>query len=347
MTRDSRFPAYRYLGLDELGDQRHIVVDGAPRPNSAMVLSHWPISPTPTTLWRDLSAEIAYAYLRDEASWDRSTDVVTNDHLDIDGLIGLYFLTDPERAIENAELLIEVARIGDFGVVRSSRAAEIAWTLEALMQDPDLAIVDLVDSAVTPGRAATVSYRALLAVLQRIIESPERYESLTSGPRLSFLVTMDDLVSGKIRLEEHRESDLCVVDASKVSSTHNASNTVEGVPIGVDSYALHSSTSASRILVCQGRRFIYYDRYETWVRFVSKQHPLRRDLGVFAQQLNRDDQVEWTAGHPSTLVPVLHHGASESTLAPDRLVERFIKFLGESEPAWDPFEPRTKATPSG
>jgi len=345
VTKESPFPKYHYLGLDELGDQRHLVVDGAPRPNSAMVLSHWPISPTPAGLWRDLSAEIAYAYLLDEDAWDHSADVVTNDHLDVDGLISLYFLTNPERAIERAELLVEVARVGDFGVVRSSRAAEIAWILEALMQDPDLAIVDLVDSAVIPGRATTVSYRALLAVLERIIESPERYESIVKGPRERFLATMEDLASGRVTLEEYQENDLCVVHVAQATSMTDASNTVEGVPIGIDSYAIHSSTPASRILVCQDQRYVYYDRYETWVRFVSKRHLLRRDLAKLAGELNKEDQAEWVAGHPSTLVPVLHHGASPSSLAKDRLVATFVNFLNTSEPAWDPFDPRGRAYP--
>ncbi len=343
MTNGSGYPTYRYLGLDELGDQRHIVVDGAPRPSSSTMLSHWPISPTSPDLWRDLSAEIAYAYLLDEDAWDPSTDVVTNDHLDVDGLIGLYFLTNPEHAIERAQLLIDIARVGDFGVVRSARAAQIAWIIEALMQDPDLAVVDLVDSAVTPGRAVTASYRALLAVLERIIDSPERYESITRGPQERFLATMDDLVSQRVTLEEHQDIDLCVVDILQLSPMHQTSNTVEGIPIGIDSYALHSSTSASRILVCHNQRYVYYDRYETWVRFISRRHLLRRDLGALAEILNRDDRVEWTAGHPSTLVPVLHHGASPSILARDQLIATVVTFLRESESAWNPFEPRGTA----
>ncbi|HUY07738.1 MAG TPA: DUF6687 family protein [Acidimicrobiales bacterium] len=335
---DSRFPSYRYLGLDELGDQRHLVVDGAPRPNTTTVLSHWPISPTPTGLWRDLSAEIVYAYLLDPDAWDRSVEVVTNDHLDVDGLISLYFLINPDRAVEKAELLIEVARVGDFGVVRSTQAAEIAWILEALMQDPDLAIVDLVDSAVTPGRATTVMYRALLALLERIIESPERYESIVRGPRERFQATMVDLAAGRVALEEHLESDLCIAHVDRTVSIDEGSNIVEGVPIGVDRYAIHSATSASRILVCHGQRFVYYDRYETWVRYVSQRHLLRRDLQKLALQLNAIDNVQWVAGHPSTLAPVLHHGENASSLTQDCLVKTLLDFLSQSPVAWNPFE---------
>lgn len=344
--KGSPLPRYRYLGLDELGDQRHLVVDGAPRQNSATVLSHWPISPTPTGLWRDLSAEIAYAYLLDETTWDQSTDIVTNDHLDVDGLISLYFLTNPERAIERAELLVEIARVGDFGVVRSSQAAEIAWILEALMQDPDLAIVDLADSAVTPGRATTASYRAMLAVLERIIESPERYEAIVKGPRERFFATMNDISSGAITLEEHQDNDLCVVLVSETAAMTDTSNTVEGVPIGIDSYAIHSSTPASRILVCRDKRYVYYDRYETWVRFVSTRHQLRRDLARLSIELNTVDEVEWVAGHPSTLIPVLHHGTEVSSLTRDQLITSLVDFLRASEPAWDPFEPRARARPA-
>lgn len=337
---ESAFPKYRYLGLDELGDARHLVVDGAPRNNTSMVLSHWPISPTPIELWRDLSAEIVCAYLLDEKTWDLSTDIVTNDHLDIDGLISLYFLTNPERALERADFLVDVARVGDFGVIRSSEAGEVAWILGALIQAPELAVVDLVDSAVTPGRTTTVSYRAMLAVLERIIDAPERFETILRGPRERFLSTMEEIARGSITLEEHQGSDLCVVHVSETAGIDDSSNCIEGVPIGIDSAAVHSSTTASRILVCRDSRYVYYDRYETWVRFVSERHQLRRDLGRFATELNQMDRVPWVAGQPSTLVPVLHHGNGASSLSSDRFVAELVEFLSSTEPAWDPFESR-------
>ena len=78
-------PIYRYLGLDELADEKHVMVDGAARPNTTTVLSHWASSATPNNLVGDVSAEITRAYLLDKSVWDHHSSAVTCDHLDIDG----------------------------------------------------------------------------------------------------------------------------------------------------------------------------------------------------------------------------------------------------------------------
>lgn len=333
------FPNYRYLGLDELEDRPHIIVDGAPRPKTSTVLSHWPISPTPEHLWRDLSAEIAYAYLLDEDSWDRNVSVVTNDHLDVDGLISLYFLTNPATAKDRAELLIDVARVGDFGVVRSSQAGEVAWALGALIDDPELAIVELVDSAVTRESATTISYRSLLHVLDRIIDHPELYRSISQTSRERFETSSGDIASGAIILEEHRESDLCVVIVGDGANMLDSARIGDAIYLGVDSSAIHSATDASRVLLCHGNRYVYWDRYETWVRYVSRHRHLRRDLGGFARELTLADGVEWFGEPPSSLSPVMHHGERSSSLLQGEVVDRLERYLATSAAAWDPIQP--------
>ncbi len=55
----SRLPlSLPYAAYEELGERPHVMVDGAARPGSVLTLSHWPQSPTPSTLARDLSTEI-------------------------------------------------------------------------------------------------------------------------------------------------------------------------------------------------------------------------------------------------------------------------------------------------
>lgn len=334
---NGHYPVYTYLGLDELNDNQHIMVDGARRAKTSLVLSHWPASSTPTELNRDLSAEIAFAYLLDESAWDRSVTVVTNDHLDVDGLVGLYFLTHPKIAIEHADLLIDVARVGDFGVVGSARAAEIAWVLEALMADPDLALADLVDSEVTREGATTRTYRALLQVLERIITDTDQYSAFCRIAKGRFETTMQHLESGKITLEERPESDLCVVHLDSDLRPMNFARIGYDVPLSVDPCAIQSATNAPRILICRDRRFVYYDRYETWVRFQSRNLQLRRDLTVLARELSEIDQVFWTADPPSSLVAVMHHGEASSTIAKDIVIEHLITFLAREPVAWNPY----------
>ena len=75
-------PALEFIGIDELGERPHVVVDGAPRPGTVLALTHWPTTPTPRRLWHDLSAEIAFAYLADPGVWVDGVDAVTTTGLE-------------------------------------------------------------------------------------------------------------------------------------------------------------------------------------------------------------------------------------------------------------------------
>lgn len=340
----ARYPDYRYLGLEELGDSPHIIVDGAKRPHTTLVLSHWPASPTPEILWRDLSAEIASAYLGHPEFWDRSADVVSNDHPDIDGLISLFFLTNPAYAMEHATLLIDVARIGDFGVVRSRDAAQIAWILEALMDAPELITAELVDSEISKSSSTTLVYRSLLAALPRIIENRESYRSLYQSREELFDKATSEISSGTIALEEFSDVELAVFHVDHVPDPDE--HVGRAVLSAFDGFALHTATSMPRILIGRGRRFVYYDRYETWVRFVSRRYKLRRDLGGLAKTLSDGDNTTWHADAPNTLEPVMWHDDVPSDYQLSTVVDYVTKYLATAPVAWDPFRSGGPLLPS-
>ncbi|MGH9299811.1 MAG: DUF6687 family protein, partial [Acidimicrobiales bacterium] len=52
-----------YAPYESLDDRPHVMVDGAARASSILTLSHWPQSPTPKLLARDLSVEIVLQFL--------------------------------------------------------------------------------------------------------------------------------------------------------------------------------------------------------------------------------------------------------------------------------------------
>ena len=142
--------ALPYVPVEDLHDRPHVLVDGATRAGSVLTLSHWPQSPTPAALARDLSAGIVFAFLH--ASQGRlprrsgrssvavraaivaagRAEAVTNDHFDEDGLVSVFAMTEPEIALRNEELLLDVASCGDFGGVSSRTAARIAFAIGPL-----------------------------------------------------------------------------------------------------------------------------------------------------------------------------------------------------------------------
>ena len=91
----------------------NIIVDGTANEATVLTLSHWRQSGTPEPLLGDTSAEIVFNYL-DSPQYHVDASVVSNNHFDEDGLVGVFSLIDPEFAFRHRELLIAVANAGDF-----------------------------------------------------------------------------------------------------------------------------------------------------------------------------------------------------------------------------------------
>ena len=74
------------------------MVDGAANPYTVLTLSHWPGNNTPACYKRDLSAEIAFSVISDPA-FVPPAKIVSNNHYDEDGLVSVFALILPERAL--------------------------------------------------------------------------------------------------------------------------------------------------------------------------------------------------------------------------------------------------------
>src|SRR5262245_1226541 len=101
----------RFVPYERLDDSPNIIVDGAAGRGTVLTLSHWPKSGTPVHLKRDTSAEIVYAYL-DSPSSQVAADVVSNNHFDEDGLVGIFALIDRRAGDKYRELLLDTASAG-------------------------------------------------------------------------------------------------------------------------------------------------------------------------------------------------------------------------------------------
>src|SRR5947208_2433644 len=96
-------------------ESANVIVDGAPQADTVLTLSHWPKSGSPREFAADTSAEIVFRWLSAGRPGARGAELVSNNHFDEDGLVGIYAAVDPERAMARRELLSDVARAGDFG----------------------------------------------------------------------------------------------------------------------------------------------------------------------------------------------------------------------------------------
>ena len=78
-----------------------------------LMLSHWRGAPTPEALRDDTSAGNVLTALRIDFP-GLETELVTANHFDIDGFLGVWSLLNPKKALLHEGLLREMALIGDF-----------------------------------------------------------------------------------------------------------------------------------------------------------------------------------------------------------------------------------------
>lgn len=125
-------------GPSEVGEHPVVMVDGSfgSAPRGGLHLAHWPRNRTPRELRRDLSTEVAFAFLdldedRRAALTEGCTALALN-HYDTDGVCALLVLARPELALRHRALLNAVAAAGDFFEVREDRAYAIDVALQDL-----------------------------------------------------------------------------------------------------------------------------------------------------------------------------------------------------------------------
>jgi hypothetical protein len=291
-------PPLRFVPYEQ-ATTPNVVVDGSPNDSTVLTLSHWPGSPTPDALGRDLSAEIAFAYLDDPSCWVDAA-AVTNNHFDQDGLVSAFALVEPELATTHRDLLIDVAAAGDFGTYRDRRAARASMVIAAWCQ-------------------TGLSYDTALARLLALVLDPEPYRDVWATEDAHLTASEAAIDDGRIVISELDELDLAVVtvaDGPSGTAHRFAHQTFEGV----HPMALHNATDRFRLLVVREGRFRYVDRYETWVRFRSRPTLPRVDMRPLAVRLNELDTTTWTAEAPGALAPSLGHDG-RSGLAPEAVIE--------------------------
>jgi hypothetical protein len=96
------------------GDSPAISCDGLV-PGTALDLTHWQGNQTPRRYKADTSTEIALKFVASpEATEQWSSAVVVNNHFDTDGVLSVWTMLDPRRAIACRALLVSAAEAGDF-----------------------------------------------------------------------------------------------------------------------------------------------------------------------------------------------------------------------------------------
>jgi hypothetical protein len=309
----------RYVEYEASRTVPNVVIDGSPNERTVLCLSHWPGIPDEAGLADDLSAQMAYRYV--DAGMNRHGDakVVTNNHFDQDGLVGVYAIVDPEAAQANRELLIDIAAAGDFATYRERRAARMAWVISAWGTATD----------------AGDPFPEALERLPHLLGHLEDYRLLWEDEDGALAASEAAITAGTVRIDEEPELDLAVVrvdpDVGPWSGSRFAGQRFDGV----HPMALHNATDMSGIALLHGSRFQYTHRYETWVQYVSRPRRGRIDLVQLAHRLTELDEVPWRADPAGALTPTLAHEGKSSATS-DVFLGELREHLRSAPVAWDP-----------
>jgi hypothetical protein len=328
----------RFLPYAQSASLPNIIVDGAANDGTILTLSHWPRSNTPSELKRDTSAEIAFAYL-DSPQFHLDADVVSNNHFDEDGLVGVFTILQPLAADRHRQALVDVAHAGDFGVFVTRDAARIAFALSACADEELSPLPKSIFRLRYPAMAGEL-YIHLLELLPELVANLGSYRSLWETEDQKLAASEELIEKGLITIEERPESDLAVVRVTADLTAATVHRFTQRHLAECHPGAIHTRTPCSRIFLVQGNRVEFQYRYESWVQMVSRRPQPRVDLAGVAEQLNREEQTagRWVFDGVDQITPRLHHeGSPETSISPDRTLKLIEDCLLTGPPAWNPY----------
>lgn len=259
-----------FVPYESLAGRPNIVVDGLGNESTVLALSHWPRSGTPWALKADTSAEIVFNFLNvsDRDRLTRGATLVSNNHFDEDGLIALWSLLNPDRALEMRELLVDIATAGDFSRYRDPVALQASLTISAFA-DPEVSPYRKELAGRSDDSRTAMCYQLLMFGLPDIIAHIADYRELWVEEFEHVLRSESLLRSGEATIIEYPEVDLAVVESPE---------------------PLHPAavcTATDRLRVLTGHDGVYWlkYRYESWVQFHTRPPMPRIDLDPLAGRL--------------------------------------------------------------
>ncbi len=331
-------PALRFAPYEDTAQVPNVVVDGRANAATVLTLSHWPQAPCPADLRRDLSAQSALAYLA-IPSRHGDAELVTNNHFDQDGLMSLYALIDPVGAGDRTEMVVEVARAGDFAVTSSPEAARVSMAI-ATCADPDRSPLDASIFAGSYDASCARLYAELLPRVSQWLDDPGACRALWADEDAQLRTDRALLESGRVRVEEVPELDLSVVTLpSGTSSTggHRFGGMWSDL---IHPLALHDLVDGLAVLLIEDQTVELRYRYESWVQYQSRAVRPRVDLTPLAEELTRREPGDgrWVFDGVAALTPALHLvDAPGTALDPGQIRRSIEDAMRTQPPAFDPY----------
>ncbi|MDP3767163.1 MAG: hypothetical protein Q8S13_04040, partial [Dehalococcoidia bacterium] len=291
---------------------------------------------TPQELKADSSTEIVLNFLRSpqREAYRRGAEAVSNNHYDVDGLMSLWAMLEPQAALERAELLVAVGECGDFDRWSGEQATKVTCALYGLESLPSSSIRQQLAGKRDYLERTEYLYLETLPLLPDLLDAPERFEAYWRDEYRRVEADRELFARGEARVQQIPELDLAVFE----------------LPRPLHDMALYERTACSRVaLVIEEHRYQARYRYESWVELQSRRPPPRIDLHPFADLLQafEGNAGDWAADDVYRTLPRLRlrgpeGGTSPSSLTPGLFVRLLTTYLRDNasnqDLLWSPRE---------
>lgn len=328
----------QYEPYDDAVGAANVVVDGSANAGTVLTISHWPGTPAPPGCAADTSAQMAFLYLDRGADLHGEAAVVTNNHFDQDGLVGMYALSRPEDALARRAQLEDIASAGDFATFTDRSSARLSAAVAALADPARSPLRDLPDDY---AHLCAVLYRAALELLPGWLKDPDSCRDLWADEDAELDAGLAAVASGAVTIDEDRELDLAVITLP--SSTRSSGHRFVGRRFtGVHPMALHRATERTTILTIDSAgRHQMTCRYEGWVQYQSRTIRPRVDLRPLADVLTsaEPEGAVWQATPPSDLTPQMQTAPAgpPSAIEVRHILAAAQDHLRQAPAAWNPY----------
>ncbi|TPE44402.1 DUF6687 family protein [Pontibacter mangrovi] len=264
----------QFISFSEVKDKKAIVVDSTHA--NGFMLSHWKGGPTPETVKDDTSAAIVLNAMRQRLP-ELELPYVTANHFDIDGFVGVWALLNPELALENEELLRQMALIGDFRELDlnhplAGEALKLVCWINAKERELFYKPFEADEMEEKEAAQCVQKFKYFLREFGRVLQDPDWEKGAWEDEVGSVLLGYRDMYKPETKITRHPDISLIIIET----------------PHPLHYYALFSRTQGfDMVLACyEGNKYELEYKYTTWVDIASRPTLPRLSMAPLAARLN-------------------------------------------------------------
>ena len=303
--------------------------------DNAIHFSHWQGNKTPASVKADTSTEIALNVVGapNRGELTQGIELVTNNHFDTDGVLSVWTMLNPERALPLRDKLIAAAEAGDF----SEFSSVDAMRASIIIQGSDSPI-DKVGSPLAQRFAGEDfndekrNYDLVLPKVEHALTHTDFYEPLWREPWKRIETALDSFARGESKVEEFGDVRLSLVTlAPAVFGPDGFEPSRDAAPFAAISHHARGELFLIATPVNRGWAYRIDYPYYSWAETVVRPRIQRRNFTALVSDLNSAEassSARWEidSNELSSAIKVRDRNGllTASQLSPD-VVARYVR----------------------